>query len=160
MPRRSAGLLMYRGQGSLLEVLLVHPGGPFWASRDLGAWSIPKGEYHDGEAALDAAKREFHEETGFDPEGAYVPLGEIQQNSTKRVTVWGFEGDADPSLLRSNVCQFEWPPRSGRHIDIPEVDRAAWFTMDEARRRILNGQRPFLDRLAAALAQPQPGAGS
>lgn len=142
---------MYRQSESQIEVLLVHPGGPFWATRDLGAWSIPKGEYHNGEAPLDAARREFREETGFDPEGTYLALGEIQQNSTKRVTIWAFAGNADPAQLRSILCKFEWPPRSGRHIDIPEVDRAAWFTLDEARRRILNGQRPFLDRLEQAL---------
>ena|ERR1700724_1261508 len=149
MPRQSAGLLMYRWREQRLEVLLVHPGGPFWASKDLGAWSIPKGEYLNGEPAFDAARREFQEETGWTAEGEFLSLGGVQQSGHKRVSAWAFEGDGDPELVRSNHCEIEWPPRSGRRMQIPEVDRAAWFSLEEARERILQGQRPFLDRLSA-----------
>jgi predicted NUDIX family NTP pyrophosphohydrolase len=149
MPRQSAGLLMYRWREQRLEVLLVHPGGPFWANKDLGAWSIPKGEYLDGEAALDAARREFQEETGWTAEGEFLSLGDVQQSGHKRVSAWAFEGAGDPELVRSNHCEIEWPPRSGRRMQIPEIDRAAWFSLEEARERILQGQRPFLDRLSA-----------
>lgn len=142
---------MYRERREL-EVLLVHPGGPFWVNKDLGAWSIPKGEVAPREQPLDGACREFQEETGWQPRGPFLPLGEVQQSSAKRVTVWAFQGDADPATVRSVHCELEWPPRSGRHISVPEVDRAAWFDLDEARERLLPGQRPFLDRLIAALA--------
>jgi predicted NUDIX family NTP pyrophosphohydrolase len=140
---------MYRWREQRLEVLLVHPGGPFWANKDLGAWSIPKGEYLDGEAALDAARREFQEETGWTAEGEFLSLGDVQQSGHKRVSAWAFEGAGDPELVRSNHCEIEWPPRSGRRMQIPEIDRAAWFSLEEARERILQGQRPFLDRLSA-----------
>jgi predicted NUDIX family NTP pyrophosphohydrolase len=140
---------MYRWREQRLEVLLVHPGGPFWANKDLGAWSIPKGEYLDGEAALDAARREFQEETGWTAEGEFLSLGDVQQSGHKRVSAWAFEGAGDPELVRSNHCEIEWPPRSGRRMQIPEIDRAAWFSLEEARGRILQGQRPFLDRLSA-----------
>jgi predicted NUDIX family NTP pyrophosphohydrolase len=144
---------MYRWRHRQLEVLLVHPGGPFWAAKDLGAWSIPKGECGEDELPLEAAKREFREETGFVAEGDFLPLGEVQQNRVKRVTIWAFQGDADPALLKSIHCQLEWPPRSGRHISIPEVDRAAWFSIEEANRRIILGQKPFLHRLAGRIAE-------
>ena len=147
MPKRSAGLLLYRQTHGSLEVFLVHPGGPFWAKKDLGAWTVPKGEYVDGEEALDAARREFHEETGFDAPDECMELGEIRQASGKIVTAWAAEGDCDPDLLVSNHCEVQWPPHSGRRIDIPEVDRGAWFSLAEARERILITQVPLLNSL-------------
>jgi predicted NUDIX family NTP pyrophosphohydrolase len=151
MPKRSAGLLLYRRHADSLEVFLVHPGGPFWAKKDLGAWSIPKGEYADDEEPLAAARREFEEETGFSAPPNATSLGEVKQAGGKIVTAWAVEGDCDPARLVSNLCQIEWPPRSGRKIEIPEVDRAAWFTIREARERILQSQRPFLERLERKL---------
>ncbi len=151
MAKRSAGILMYRHSGDGLEVLLVHPGGPFWAKKDLGAWSIPKGEYSDPEDPLAVAVREFEEETGFRPRGKFVPLGELKQPSRKIVTAWAVEGDFDVAKLKSNQFELEWPPRSGRKTSFPEVDRAQWFSVDEASRRILPGQREFITRLLAAL---------
>src|SRR5436309_1989670 len=127
MPKRSAGILLYRRRGEVLEFLLVHPGGPFWAKRDRGAWSIPKGEYAAGEDALPAAVREFEEETGMRPSGSFLPLGEIIQAGRKIVVAWAVEGDFDPAQFRSNTFTTEWPPRSGREATFPEVDRAAWF---------------------------------
>lgn len=153
MPKRSAGLLMYRHSGAGLEVLLVHPGGPFWAKKDRGAWSIPKGEYADDEEPLAAAQREFLEETGAQPRGAFSPLGEIKQPGGKHVTAWAVEGDFDPAALVSATFELEWPPRSGRTRSFPEVDRAEWFAPQEARERILVGQRPFVDRLEKLLAR-------
>ena len=138
---------MYRGAGRDLAVLLVHPGGPFWAGKDLGAWSIPKGEYGPGEDPLAVAQREFAEETGVRPQGEFQPLGDVVQAGGKRVSAWAVEGDLDPAALVSNTFELEWPPRSGRKRSFPEVDRAEWFAPDEARRRILAGQRPFVDRL-------------
>jgi predicted NUDIX family NTP pyrophosphohydrolase len=147
MPKLSAGLLMYRRRPDGLEVFLVHPGGPFWAKKDAGAWSIPKGEYAEGEAPLDAAKREFLEETGFTAEGDFVELGQVRQAGGKLVSAWAVEGDLDPAMLVSNVCLIDWPPRSGRKMEIPEVDRGEWFTVDAARDKILKGQVVFLDLL-------------
>lgn len=152
MPKRSAGLLLYRRRADAIEVLLVHPGGPFWAKKDLGAWSIPKGQYTEDEDPLSAARREFQEETGFPAPSGPTPLGDLTQASGKIVVAWAAEGDCDPQKLVSNQCQVEWPPRSGRMIDIPEVDRAAWFSLDEARARILKSQQPFLDRLARTVS--------
>ena len=142
---------MYRRRNPQLEVFLVHPGGPFWARKDLGAWSICKGEYAEDEPPLEAAKREFREETGFLAQGSFMDLGTVQQSGGKVVSAWAFEGDGDPALLISNRCQVEWPPRSGRTIEIPEVDRGGWFSLDEARQRILKSQAPFLDRLSRML---------
>jgi predicted NUDIX family NTP pyrophosphohydrolase len=147
MPKRSAGILMYRRSENGLEVLLVHPGGPFWAKKDLGAWSIPKGEYSDAEDALAVAVREFEEETGLRPQGDLQSLGELVQPGRKIVTAWAVEGDFDIATLKSNVFELEWPPKSGRKASFPEVDRAEWFSLDEARRRILPGQQEFLARL-------------
>jgi predicted NUDIX family NTP pyrophosphohydrolase len=138
---------MYRRRPDGLEVFLVHPGGPFWAKKDAGAWSIPKGEYAEGEAPLDAAKREFQEETGFTAEGDFVELGQVRQAGGKLVSAWAVEGDLDPAMLVSNVCLIDWPPRSGRKMEIPEVDRGEWFTVDAAREKILKGQVVFLDLL-------------
>ncbi len=151
MPKRSAGLLMYRRKESGLEVFLVHPGGPYWTKK-AGAWGIPKGEYHKGEAPVDAAKREFTEETGFTANGPLIELGSIEQKSGKIVTAWAVEGDCDPADLVSNTCSLEWPPRSGRYLDIPEVDEGRWFGMTEARETIRKEQEPLLKRLRDALA--------
>jgi predicted NUDIX family NTP pyrophosphohydrolase len=153
MAKQSAGLLLYRRRNRGLEVLLVHPGGPFWAKKDLGAWSISKGEYGEGEPPLEAAIREFQEETGFAAQGDFLELGAVRQSGGKVVSAWAFEGDCDPGDLISNRCQVEWPPRSGRLIEIPEVDRAGWFLISEARERILKSQAPFLDRLSQLLGE-------
>ncbi len=148
MPKLSAGILLYRKTNGRLEVFLVHPGGPFWKNKDLGAWSIPKGEYEAGEDPLAAAKREFEEETGYPlPEGELVPLSEIKQPSGKIVSAWAMEGDC-PEDVRSNMFSLEWPPKSGKHVDFPEVDRAGWFEIAEARAKLLPGQHKFLDQLA------------
>jgi predicted NUDIX family NTP pyrophosphohydrolase len=153
MAKRSAGLLMYRRAISgEVEVLLVHPGGPFWAKKDKGAWSISKGEYADGELPLDAAKREFEEETGFSAQGEFLELGQVQQSGGKVVSAWAFEGDCDPAKLVSNRFSMEWPPRSGRMIEFPEVDRGGWFAIHDAKEQILKSQAPFLDRLQQLLA--------
>jgi len=151
MPRRSAGLIMYRHPLHKLEVFLVHPGGPFFAGKDLGAWSIPKGEYLEGEDALEAARREFQEETGFPVSDPFLDLGSIKQAGGKIVSAWAFEGDCDPASLVSNYCAVEWPPRSGRSIQIPEVDRGSWFPIAEASKRIKSTQVPLLDRLSTLL---------
>jgi predicted NUDIX family NTP pyrophosphohydrolase len=153
MARKSAGLLVYRKSGGSLEVFLVHPGGPFWAAKDLGAWSIPKGELEAGkEDALAAARREFGEETGFKVDGPFVPLSAIRQPGGKIVLAWGVEGDFDPADMKSNVFSLEWPPRSGRTREFPEADRGAWFGIEEAKGRILAGQIPLLDELETRLA--------
>jgi len=151
MPKRSAGMLMYRRTDARLEVLLVHPGGPFWAKKDLGAWSLPKGEYAAGEEPLAVAMREFEEETGTRPGGDFLPLGESVQPGRKIVTAWAVEGDFDVGALKSNLFEMEWPPKSGRKTSFPEVDRAEWFSIEDARKKILRGQGAFLDRLLSAL---------
>jgi len=150
--RRSAGILLHRGRGEEVEVLLVHPGGPAWAGRDIGAWSVPKGEYLDGEDPLAAARREFEEELGTaPPEGEAEDLGEIRQKSGKRVRAWALPGDLDTTEIHSNTFMFQWPPRSGKMIEIPEVDRAEWFRLETAREKINSGQVPLLDRLQQLL---------
>jgi predicted NUDIX family NTP pyrophosphohydrolase len=148
MPKRSAGLLMYRFAETQLEVFLVHPGGPFWAKKDLGAWSIPKGEYDEAEQPLDAAIREFQEETGFMASGPFQELGSVKQAGGKIVTAWAFAGDCDPSTIASNLCRMEWPPRSGRQIEFPEIDRARWFPIQQTANYILKGQAPLLQVLS------------
>jgi predicted NUDIX family NTP pyrophosphohydrolase len=148
MAAKSAGVLLYRRDNGALKVLLVHPGGPFWAKKDAGAWSIPKGEYVEGEDPEAAARREFEEELGVALEGALQPLGEAVQPSRKRVVAFACEGDLDIAEIRSNSFEMEWPPKSGRRQSFPEVDRADWFTLAEAREKILPGQHVFLDRLA------------
>jgi predicted NUDIX family NTP pyrophosphohydrolase len=146
--RRSAGILLHRGSGTDLEVLLVHPGGPFWAKRDDGAWSIPKGEYGPDEGALLAARREFAEELGSEPpEGELIDLGEVRQKSSKVVHAWALAGDLDVATVHSNTFTMQWPPRSGRMQEFPEIDRAQWFAVGEARIKINSGQAPLLDRL-------------
>jgi len=147
MPHISAGLLLYRSTSRGLEVLLVHPGGPFWANKDLGSWSIPKGETTEGEDLLTAANREFREETGASAEGPAIALGHLRQRSGKIVHAWAVRGDFDPGQLRSNSFEMEWPRGSGEMRTFPEVDRAEWFDLTEARRRILPGQAGFLDAL-------------
>ena len=151
MEKRSAGLLMFRRRTAELEVFLVHPGGPFWAKKDAGAWMIPKGEYTDGELPLDAARREFHEETGFEAIGEFIDLGTVRQASGKLVSAWAFEGNCDPAKLTSNLCMMEWPPKSGRMVEIPEIDRGAWYSLPAAKSSILKSQQPFLDVLSRKL---------
>ena len=150
MNKQSAALLPFRVTAGAVEVFLVHPGGPFWARKDDGAWSLPKGEFEPGEDPLAAARREFTEETGFVAEGEFVSLGSVTQKAGKVVTAWAVRFDADPAQLRSNVFAMEWPRGSGRMREFPEVDRAGWFNLDEARRKLLEAQTPFLDRLASA----------
>lgn len=148
MPKLSAGLLMYRHARKTLEVFLVHPGGPLWAKKDKGAWTIPKGEYEPEENPLSAALREFEEETGFCASGEFLDLGSVRQKSGKVVNAWAFEGDCDPANLTSNTCEIEWPPRSGRRLEIPEVDRGRWFSIDEAHEYLREEQRNLLRRLS------------
>jgi predicted NUDIX family NTP pyrophosphohydrolase len=146
--RRSAGILLYRAGDGGPEVLLVHPGGPFWAKKDLGAWSIPKGEYEPGEDPQACALREFEEETGTAlPEQALVELGAVVQKAGKEVTAWAARGDLDPATVRSNSFTMQWPPRSGREQEFPEIDRAEWFALDEARAKLVAAQAELLDRL-------------
>jgi predicted NUDIX family NTP pyrophosphohydrolase len=151
MPKLSAGLVVWRRRAGALEVLLVHPGGPFWKNKDEGAWSIPKGEYTESEDPLAAARREFTEETGIEPAGEFTLLGEVRQPGGKRVRAWAHQGDYDPAGMQSNTFEMEWPPKSGRTQSFPEIDRAAWYTFEEARRKILAGQLPLLDALATAV---------
>jgi predicted NUDIX family NTP pyrophosphohydrolase len=151
MPKQSAGLILYRQTPRGLEVLLVHPGGPFFAKKDRGAWSIPKGEFTPPEQPLEAAIREFTEETGLTPTGPFHPLGSIRQSGGKAVTAFACPGDCDPTTLTSNLVRIEWPPRSGRHIEFPEIDRAQWFPIDEASTYINQAQAPLLQSLAETI---------
>lgn len=147
MATTSAGLLLYRRTNGEPEVLLVHPGGPYWAKKDDGAWSIPKGLSDENEDPLAAARREFEEESGQRPEGEFIALGNFRQPNGKMIAVWAIEGDLDLKYFTSNTFAMEWPPKSGRMQAFPEADRAAWFTLDEAAHKILKGQRPMLDVL-------------
>jgi predicted NUDIX family NTP pyrophosphohydrolase len=159
MPKRSAGLLVYRWIDGQPELLLVHPGGPYWAKKDDGAWSLPKGEYEPEEDPFEVALREFREEIGTNPPDPRSPvfLGELSQPSGKRVSVWALPGDLDVGKVESNTFTLEWPPGSGRMREFPEVDRAGWFGLESARRKILRGQVGFIDRLAELLkAGPSP----
>jgi len=151
--KESSGLLLFRRRGSAVEVLLGHPGGPFWRRRDEGAWTIPKGGSDEGEDALKAARREFEEETGYLPPGDAISLGSSRQPGGKLVHVWAVEDDWSPDELRSNTFALEWPPRSGEVRDFPELDRAAWFALGEARSKVLKGQVVFLDRLVEVIAR-------
>jgi predicted NUDIX family NTP pyrophosphohydrolase len=153
MSKLSAGLLLYRRREGNLEVFLVHPGGPFWAKKDLGAWSIPKGEHGPDEDPLAAACREFTEETGFTAAGPFMPLTPLKQKSGKIIQAFACEGEADPEALASNTFTLEWPPRSGKRAEFPEVDRAAWFSVTEAGEKIHPGQRGFLLELAGLLGE-------
>ena len=147
MAIESAGILLYKRKGRELQVLLVHPGGPFWRAKDNGAWTIPKGERATGEEAETTARREFAEELGVMLSGALVPLGRIRQRGGKQVDGFALEGDLDVERIAGNSFEIEWPPRSGRRQPFPEVDRAVWLSPDEARQKINAGQRPFIDRL-------------
>jgi len=149
---QSAGILLFRRKGDDAEVLLAHPGGPFWRNKDLGAWTIPKGLIDSGEPLLAAAHREFAEETGYRPGGDPLSLGNAKQPGGKIVHVWAVQDEWDPANLRSNTFELEWPPRSGRRRSFPEIDRAAWFSLAEARIRILKGQALFIDRLEGMIA--------
>ncbi len=151
MPKKSAGLLLFRDASDYFEVLLVHPGGPFWAKKGDGAWSIPKGEFEEDEDPFDAAKREFEEETGIAPSGDVIPLETLRQPSGKLIYAWALKGDFDPVVLKSNTFSMEWPPKSGRQQEFPEIDRAAWFSIEAARRKILKGQAAFLLQLREEL---------
>jgi predicted NUDIX family NTP pyrophosphohydrolase len=151
MPVRSAGILLFRRLPPALEVFLVHPGGPFWAKKDEGAWSIPKGVYDAAEAAEAAARREFEEETGVAIVASLIPLGDFRQPGGKIVTAFAAEGDIDPAAVRSNTFTMEWPPKSGRAAAFPEIDRAGWFDPSAAAAKILKGQRPILEALLARL---------
>ena len=153
MSKLSAGILMYRQGPEGTEVLLAHPGGPFWARKDAGSWSIPKGEIDTDEDELKATIREFGEEMGTTPSGEFLPLGELKQAGGKRVVAWALEGDLDPTAIRSNTFELEWPPRSGRMQEFPEIDRAEWLVLARAYEKILKSQAPFLDRLTALLAE-------
>ncbi len=147
MPKVSAGLMMYRVRGGYVEVMLVHPGGPFWMKKDVGAWSLPKGEIAPGEDALQTARREFEEETGVHPQGEFLALGDIVQKGGKIVQAWAFEGDCDPASLKSNTFMMEWPPRSGKKQEFPEIDRAEFFTLAEAKNKINPAQLPLINVL-------------
>jgi predicted NUDIX family NTP pyrophosphohydrolase len=153
MALHSAGILLFRYKNGKLEVMLVHPGGPFWASKDEAAWSIPKGLFDDTENALDAARREFNEETGLQVDGKFIELGEVKQPSGKIVHAWALEKDLDVTRIESNSFTIEWPKDSGKMRDYPEVDKAGWFDLDDARKKILKGQVALLDRLADLMAK-------
>jgi predicted NUDIX family NTP pyrophosphohydrolase len=161
MPKLSAGLLVYRRATDGIEVLLVHPGGPYWAKKDEGAWSIPKGEYTPDEDAFEVAQREFAEELGVDPpaDREAVSLGELRQPSGKRVSAWAVEGDVDVTEVHSDTFEIEWPPRSGRMREFPEVDRAGWFDIETARRKLVSGQVGFLERLSELMESVSGAAG-
>jgi predicted NUDIX family NTP pyrophosphohydrolase len=153
MPKRSAGILLYRPRGDGIEILLVHPGGPFWANKDLGAWSIPKGEYEHGDDPLETALREFHEETGESLQTAdLLDLGTVRQRGGKVLTAWAAAGDLDASAVTSNTFTMQWPPRSGKTREFPEVDRAEWFDPTTAREKLVGAQAELIDRLLSALA--------
>ena len=147
MAKQAAGILLFRRSPAGLQVLLAHPGGPLWARKDYGAWTLPKGQFTEGEAPLDAARREFEEEMGSAPAGEFQALGTLKQPSGKVIHAWAAEADFDTASVKSNLFAMEWPPKSGKMAEFPEVDRAAWFSIEEARHKILKGQQPFLDRL-------------
>lgn len=158
MTKQSAGLLMYRKRNQSIQVLLIHPGGPFWAKKDLGAWSMPKGEFGQEEDGLKAARREFEEETGSLPTGRFFRLGAVKQPSGKVIHAWAFEGDLDAKKIKSNTFSLEWPPQSGKQQEFPEADRAEWFDIDLAREKITRGQLEFIDELLRILESDPPEA--
>jgi len=151
MAKMSAGLVMYRFRDAKLEVLLVHPGGPYWSKKDDGVWSIPKGEYTEDEEPFTVAKREFKEETGYKAEGDFIQLAAIKQPSRKTVIAWAFEGDCDAAEIKSNTFTMGWPPHSGKKVEFPEVDKAAWFSVAAAKTKLLKGQIGFIERLCETL---------
>ena len=154
MAKTSAGLILYRMQSGKLEVLLVHPGGPFWGKKDEGAWFVPKGELNVGEEPLAGAKREFEEETGLKPEGEFLALGSVKQKSGKTIVAWALEGDCDPSSIKSNTFTIEWPPKSGRRQEFPEIDRAGFFTVPQAKAKMHPVEYPLVLRLHELLGDP------
>lgn len=151
MPKQSAGILLYRIHGAQTEVFLVHPGGPYWANKDIAGWSLPKGEFTESEEPLAAAEREFREETGHAVTGPFLPLGTIKQTGGKIVHAWAAEGECDPAQIVSNTFELEWPPKSGRRVTFPEIDRAGWFSLEDAAVKLHKGQVEFLTRLQALL---------
>lgn len=150
----SAGMLLFRRRNGAPQIFLAHPGGPFWSNRDVGAWTIPKGTVEDGEDLLDAARREFREETGIEPQPPFIPLGAIKQKAGKTVHAWGWEGDADPRTVTSNTMRTEWPRGSGKWLTFPEVDRCAWFDASTARVKINPAQAELIDRLETIVGKP------
>jgi len=155
MPQKSAGILLYKIENKILKIFLVHPGGPFWAKKDDGAWSIPKGEFDDGEDPLGAAKREFEEETGIKISGEFLELNPIKQKSGKIVYAWAVEGDVDVSKIKSNEFEIEWPPKSGKMKSFPEIDKAAWFNSNEARKKIIEAQSSLIRELETMFKNDQ-----
>jgi predicted NUDIX family NTP pyrophosphohydrolase len=155
LPKTSAGLLMFRHRNARLEVLIVHPGGPYWRNKDEGAWSIPKGEYVQGQDPFEVARREFKEETGYDAEGDFISLMPLRQPGGKLIIAWAFEGDCDPGGIRSNLFTMEWPPGSGRQAQFPEVDRMQWFPIDIAISKLLKGQVGFIEQLCEKLKKDE-----
>ena len=155
MSKKSAGILLFRKSNKDLEVFLVHPGGPFWINKDVGSWSIPKGEFEDGESPLEAAKREFEEETGINISGEFIELSPIKQKSGKTVYAWAVEGNIDPSEIKSNEFEIEWPPKSGKMKTFPEIDKAGWFYLHEAKKKIIEAQSTFMDELKNILLKDQ-----
>lgn len=155
--RKSAGIVLYRTQDDYLEVFLVHPGGPYWKGREEGAWSIPKGEFNEGEDPLATARREFREETGQSVDGDFITLDKVQQKGGKLVYAWAVEGDIDAENIKSNTFKQEWPYKSGKWITVPEVDKAGWFSVEEAKEKINPAQFEFLDRLVQHLKKRRPG---
>ena len=155
MPKQSAGILLYRLMGKGPEVLLVHPGGPFWTKKDLGSWSVPKGEIAPGEDPIAAARREFHEETGQPVSGEFIGLTPVKQKGGKIVYCYACEGNIDPAIIKSNIFEMEWPPRSGKKASFPEVDKAMWFDIHSAREKIIEAQRAFIDELFEILGSQQ-----
>ncbi len=151
MSLHSGGVLLYRFRGDELQILLVHPGGPFWKKKDEGAWSIPKGQFEENESPLDAAKREFKEETGFDADGNFVDLGSIKQSSKKIIHAWALESDLDETKIVSNNFELEWPKNSGRMKEFPEIDKAGWFNIEQAKKKMQKGQLGFINRLMSKL---------
>lgn len=149
--RKSAGILLYRRNGKEVEYFLVHPGGPFWKNKDVGAWSVPKGEFEDDEDALSAARREFEEETGIAVDGNFIELTPVKQKSGKMIYAWACEGDLDHNIIQSNTFSIEWPPKSGKFIEIPEVDKGGWFIYEEAIVKLIPGQVAILDELRAKI---------
>lgn len=149
--KKSAGILIYKKVKDKLQVMLVHPGGPFWKNKDAGAWSIPKGEFNDNEEPLDAAKREFEEETGLTVSGKFLPLTPVKQKSGKLIYTWAVEEDIDVSSIKSNLFEMEWPPRSGKMKCFPEIDEACWFAVEEAKEKIIKGQFSFIEELIGLL---------
>lgn len=153
MAKTSAGIALYRVREEAVELFLVHMGGPFWSKKDDGAWTFPKGEYEEGDDPLDAARREFREETGFGIDGTFVALEAVTQRGGKMIQLWAVEGDIDADAIHSNTFSMEWPPRSGKTAEFPEVDRAAWFSLGEARRKLVPGQVAFVDQLGSILGR-------